>query len=394
MKKKTRRRRAKTDDAQDRKKEGERRRSTTCSSAKLISIQEPRTDDNARVDRVYPGQPIAPIIRVRTFSPDEWEDFIQEWASSLKSRYHTVMRCSSAGDMGRDVVAHTGRVSSGKPWDNYQCKHYDHPLRPSEIWIELGKLVHYTYQGEFTVPREYFFVSPHDVGTTLARLLERPRKLREGLLKNWEKYCQSEIGSEDIKLTGKFKTYVEEFPYDIVTLMPVLKVIEEHRQTPWHVHTFGGGLPDRPPADEPPEEFAPCEIPYLSELFRAYTDYKAVEVTDDTLSQWPRLEKHLLLSRASFYSAESLKEFSRDHLPENEYVRLKDEVHDGVQEAYLDSHDDGYQKVLSVTKAAIDLQVTDHALLPVLQPPDRRGICHQLVNDGQFIWVERNGEDD
>lgn len=43
---------------------------------------------------------------------------------------------------------------------------------------------------------------------------------------------------------------------------------------------------------------------------------------------------------------------------------------------------------MAVTKAAVDLPITDHALLPVLKPADRRGVCHQLVNTGKFRWTD------
>ena len=362
-------------------------KSETLFPSDLVLIPEPAVPPQIRADHVIPGKPIPPIQRVQLLSDQEWEDFIQEWAHSLKTKYHTVMRCSGAGDMGRDVVAHTGSVPSLKPWDNFQCKHYDHPLRPSDIWVELGKLVYYTYLGEYTIPRQYFFVCPHDVGTSLARLLENPERLKSELAANWDTHCRKGICTTEVKLVGKIKKHLETFPFEIISFVPVLKIIEEHRSTPWYVHRFGGGLPERPIPSAPPSECATIEVPYVTALFEAYTAHHGAKVELATLPQLPLLQKHFKLTRASFYSAESLKAFSRDHLPENEFGRLQGEIQDGVQETYLGVHTNGYQKVIAVTKAAIDMQITDHALLPVLTPPDRRGICHQLVNDGQFKWV-------
>lgn len=355
----------------------------------LHPISKPSGISPTRADRVFPGKPLPPTERVRTFSPAEWETFIQEWANSLKNKYKDVMRCSGAGDMGRDIVAHVGKLSAGGAWDNYQCKHYDHPLRPSDIWVELGKLTYYTFLGEFSVPREYFFVCPHDVGTTLTRLLENPDKLRDGLIANWETHCKSGICSAAVELEGALKNHVENFPYKIVSFRPVLKIIEEHKTTPWYVHRFGGGLPDRPDPPMPPPTLAATELPYIDQLLKAYSDSTKTSVKDaEELKAWPNLVKHFLMSRASFYSAEALREFSRDHLPELEYEVLKDEIHDGVQETYLDVHVDGYAKLLATTKAALALQITDHALMSVLRPTDRRGVCHQLVNDKRLAWVE------
>ncbi|WP_254511392.1 ABC-three component system protein [Anatilimnocola floriformis] len=357
------------------------------SKAKLVPMLEPSRPTPVRADQVSSGLSIPPLQRVKLFSPAEWEQFIQEWAHSLKSKYHTVMRCSGAGDMGRDVVGHTGKLSGKKPWDNYQCKHYDHALQPGDVWVELGKLIYYTFIGEFTIPRQYSFVCPYDVGTTLARLLENPDKLKAGVIENWDNHCRTRICGSEIKFTGKMKQYVERFPFEIVSFVPVLKLIEEHRATPWYVYRFGGGLPQRPTPQTPPDSCTALEIPYVAALLLAYSENLGETVEHALIAKWPTLETHFKLSRASFYSAESLRAFSRDHLPEKEFERLQGEIHNGVQETYLDSHADGYQKVRAVTKAAIDMQITDHALLPVLTPPDRRGICHQLANSGQLKWV-------
>ena len=112
------------------------------------------------------GPAIPDLERLRIMSPIEWEDFILEWAHSLKSKYQLVEKCGGAGDMGRDVVAYQTNGQTD-PWDNYQCKHYDHPLLPSDVWCELGKLCYYTHVGEYTLPHAYYFVSPQGAGNKL-----------------------------------------------------------------------------------------------------------------------------------------------------------------------------------------------------------------------------------
>jgi hypothetical protein len=333
--------------------------------------------------------------RVRLFSAEEWEEFVQEWAHSLKKSYGTVRRCSGAGDMGRDVVAHVGDPAAGGDWDNYQCKHYDHPLHPSDIWVELGKLMYYTFRGEYSAPRKYYFVGPHDVGTTLARLLEKPAELRVQLLVNWQKYCESGICSGKVPLDAAMRDHIDAYPFQTVAFMPLLQILEQHRTTPWHVYRFGGGLPDRPAVPEPPEDPAALELPYIGQLFLAYNDHKKAKLaTQADLARLLDLEAHFRLTRKSFYSAEALREFSRDHLPENEFGVLQDEIHDGIQEAYLRKHGDGFERLCATTTSAVNLQITDHALLPVLRPADRRGICHQLVNDKRLTWVDGDGKGD
>ena len=119
---------------------------------------------------VASGPAIPPIERVALFSAEQWEHFTDEWAASLTD-YAKVERASGAGDKGCDIVAFP--VEGGAVWDNYQCKHYDKPLTPTDIWVELGKICHYSFIGEYTIPRKYRFVAPRNVGTKLASYLRK-----------------------------------------------------------------------------------------------------------------------------------------------------------------------------------------------------------------------------
>lgn len=363
------------------------------SEADLVPTRTPADPPAVRADRVGPGPWTQPIKRVQAYFADEWEELVEEWAHSLKKRYHSVWRCSGAGDMGRDVVGHIDPPGKEGEWDNYQCKHYVAPLRPSDVWVELGKLMHYTHSGKYTPPKKYYFVSPRDAGTKLARLFEKPDDLRLELKQNWDRYCLNGIKSTETVLNSALLAHIESYDFTTITFLPVLKLIEEHSSTPWHVSRFGGGLPDRPVAPTPPPEIGKHELPYTSQLFKAYSEYKKSKVEEAILDKWADLQQHYLFSRASFYSAESLSQFSRDHLPEKEFDGLKGQIHDGIQETYLEQHSDGYAKVRAVAKAAINMQITDHSLLPVLRSADRRGICHQLVNDGHLLWVNEDADD-
>lgn len=126
------------------------------SKAKTVPLPRPATPD-VSAGVVTGGTPIAPIDRIKIFSHTQWEEFVLEWADSLRNEYSRVERCGGPGDMGRDIVATCADAKDG--WDNYQCKHYRDPLKPSAVWIELGKLVYYTHLGEYTFPRKYHFVA-------------------------------------------------------------------------------------------------------------------------------------------------------------------------------------------------------------------------------------------
>lgn len=341
---------------------------------------------------VATGHSIPPIERIKIFSNSQWEDFVLEWADSLREKYKRVERCGGAGDMGRDVIAFTSAEDGTEVWDNYQCKHYDHPLRPSDIWLELGKLVYYTYTGKFSYPREYFFVAPQGAGTELANLFRRPEELRDRLFTNWDKHCSKKITkTTEIPLDDSITTYIKGLDFGVIGYLPPLRIIEQHAKTRYHVSRFGGGLPDRPDASGPPDKPEAKELGYISKLMEAYGDHLNRDITSiSDIEIVQDLKEHCVDSRIQFYSAESLRSFSRDYLPPGEFQKLQDEVHEGIKDDIREDHPSGYKRLLAVVKTARGLQITSHPLVSKLTIRDRGGICHQLANDKDDVrWVKK-----
>ena len=121
--------------------------------------------------------PVAKLIEL--LEAAQWEEFTEEWATSLKS-YKEVERWSGAGDMGRDIVAFATDKKYRGPWDNYQCKRYALKLQPNDVWVEFGKIIYYTFKGEFPPPTNYYLAASKGVGLKLQRLLADPARLRDG----------------------------------------------------------------------------------------------------------------------------------------------------------------------------------------------------------------------
>jgi hypothetical protein len=336
---------------------------------------------------VVGGLPIPPIERIRIFSPGQWEDFVLEWADSLRVQYGNVERCGGAGDMGRDVIAFD--YADPILWDNYQCKHYKTGLTPGDIWIELGKLVYYTYSKEYTYPRKYVFVSPQGAGTKLSNLLKHPDKLKAQLIENWDKHCRIGITTKvEVELSADLRRYLDTLDFSIFEAIPPLRLIDQHAQTRWYATRFGGGLPARPKAELPPIAIAAHEVTYVRRLLDAYGDHlKCVVSTVAELDTQEDVRDHFNDARLEFYSAEALRAFSRDILPPGAFEQLQDEIHGGIKDEIRGVHSDGYRRVLAVVKTAKLLPITDHALKERLSSHDRGGICHQLANDGKVRWV-------
>ncbi|WGR92304.1 hypothetical protein MTX20_30125 [Bradyrhizobium sp. ISRA435] len=106
------------------------------------------------------GPPIDPVTRVLTYSPDEWEAFIHEWVSSLKTDYVDVARPTGGGDRGIDIAAFRDSDLLNGVWDNYQCKHYAKPISPNVALLEIGKILWHSFNGHYRPPRAYYFVAP------------------------------------------------------------------------------------------------------------------------------------------------------------------------------------------------------------------------------------------
>ncbi len=338
-----------------------------------------------RPDTAAVGPNVLPIVRLRMMSHDAWEDFVLEWAHYLQGQYARVRRSSGAGDMGRDIIAHTSAIDND-PWDNYQCKHYAGPLAPSDVWLELGKFSWYTFRGAFSLPRQYSFVSPWGAGPSLSNLLDKPEELRSELLRNWDGYCRTGIRATAVDLTDDLRAHINSLDFSIFRSISPLSIIDEHRATPFYVARFGGGLPERPAPPEPPATAADTESVYIRALLDAYEEHNAATyVTPDDVKE-TAVADHFKRSRREFYSAEALREFARDNVPAGTFDQLVTEVHEGVIDVAQMSHVDGFERVLRVVAQAKALNLTSNALILVTRSGDRGGMCHQLANEGRLRW--------
>lgn len=338
------------------------------------------------------GNPIPKPIRVQFFSPSEWEAFIEEWAVSIDNQYVKVRRLGGSGDLGVDIV---GFVTSGgwnQEWDNFQCKQYKNPLCPSDIWVEIGKIIYYSYKGEYSTPRKHYFVPSKGVGTSLEKLLGNPKKLKEEAKAWWDKYCRDGITKTvSVKLEGDFLQWFNAFDFSIFSSKSFVDLIEDHSRTHYHAVRFGGGLPARPQAPLPPDECSHEENRYVQQLFAAYQDHLKASVNDiSDLS--PTLARDFQRQRTRFYHAESLRNFARDTVPVGTFEKFQDEVFHGVIDTCDSEHSDGLSRMKNTLNQAANLSITSNPLTIAAEIQDKQGVCHQLANDNRLIWVPQTEE--
>lgn len=344
--------------------------------------------------QIASGAPIPPIKRLKLFSPDDWEEFINEWAyfSRLKrGLYLDVVRFSGAGDKGVDVAGFVDAKGFHGCWDGFQCKHYSDPLTPGIAKPEIAKILWFSFCGDFNVPRNYFFMAPHGIGTKLNAALKKPDALKQEILVSWDKDCRKAITStQEIDLDGAFLSYVKAFDFSIFKAIQPSILIDEHRlYSPYHLAIFGGGITGTPLPAIPPTQIGADESVYVAELLRAYADHKKSAVSSHSdLKQWPSLNAHFNRQREAFYQAESLRVFVRDKVEPGTFERLQDEIFSGVIDTRDDAYEDGYRRVCAVTKAAQDMQLTANPVGPIAQVQHRHGICHQLANTDRLKWTD------
>jgi hypothetical protein len=328
---------------------------------------------------------------ISTYSDDEWEEFIREWMDGFDPPYYKHDRLGGAGDMGRDVVGYLGEPNTECEWDNYQCKHYNHPLYPSDIWVELGKLCVFTFYKKITIPRQYRFVAPQGVGTSLHDLLRQPEILREKLIEAWPSKCESGISeSEKYPLLGNLLNYVQNFNFGIVGYIPVHEILKQHKKTCYWFQRFQQDPPVRPTSEKPPVVPRPNEAVYVEQLLAAYSEHLNSSIkTHQELSAYPDIEDHFKRSRGYFYAAETLNRFSRDQIEPGSFEKIKEQIFDGVIDCANSEHPNGYKRIIAVTERSQIIPLAKTSLSPYVEPGDRKGICHHLANDNKLSWIKK-----
>ncbi|RWB75419.1 MAG: hypothetical protein EOQ50_14135 [Mesorhizobium sp.] len=342
---------------------------------------------------IMSGLPVPKGVRVRSFSPDEWEEFTEEWASTLIPPFLKVRRFGGAGDYGVDIAGFLSASGFAGLWENFQCKRYDHPLRPSDIWVEIGKIIYYSYKGDFIPPQKHFFMCTNDIGTTLERLLNNPAKLKAEARANWDKHCRNGITTTvDVELTGTLLEHFNNFDFAIFSSKSVLELLSAHVATPYHTVRFGGGLPGRGPTTAPPATVSAHESRYIRQLLDAYGERDGKSYLDpSSIASESHSQRDFLRQRERFYHAESLRNFARDTVPDGTFEDLQDEVYHAVIDTCDDpNHANGFERMRATVDKSMAVTPLSNALTPALKTQDKMGICHQLANEDRLTWVVPN----
>ncbi|QPB18577.1 ABC-three component system protein [Rhizobium sp. 007] len=299
-----------------------------------------------------------------------------------------------AGDKGRDIVVWFGEPgASDRYWHLYQCKRYSSALGEASALAEIGKVLYFASQGDFTLPREYWFVTRKGVTNGLQDLLDDPEKLKKTLVETWVKNCETTITTKHkVPLDDSLLALINGPEFPIVRAKQHLELIKEHGQTAYHLVVFGKPLIERPKPSAPPSSIAEKERSYVRQLFEVIEEMTGSPIQQESDFKGQQKPAHLFeRSRASFYSAEGLKELARDQMDQVEFFDdLLGQFRTGLYYTYTAPAASGHERIRSTVQAAQVQQVDGHVLGPHLTAFDREGICHHLANDESLTWCDHD----
>jgi hypothetical protein len=337
--------------------------------------------------RATTGPKQTPQKIIYFYSPDEWEEFILEWARATSEDYVAVKRIGGANDKGADVAAFLTRQGFEGDWHCFQCKHYENALMPSNAWPEILKVFRAAVEGYYVLPTRYVFHAPKGCGPTLDRLLSTPSKLKEKFL--------SQLAEDDrlveaigAPLLSQIADLAKSTDFSIFESGDLTDVLEVHASTANYARRFGPPPRDRSATEAPPQEIKDNESRYVEQLVDIYRDRFSSEVTSlEEALEHGKCGKHFKRQREAFYSAEALRLFARDSVPHGTFEALQESIYDGVVETEEREFQHGWDRLTAILEQAVSVSLNGNALVTYADTKDRKGICHQLANGNRLKWM-------
>ncbi|WP_141441337.1 ABC-three component system protein [Vreelandella titanicae] len=319
---------------------------------------------------------------------DELEAFVRDWVSHKKRDYLSVTNFGGGGDLGRDVVGFLTSSKHEGAWHNYQCKQYNKSLSIGKVFVEIGKVLYYSYKGSFTAPEKFIIVAPKGVSRPVEELIYKPSEFKEVFIKEWDKHCGNKkiISSEQIPLDMDFEKFINNYDFGRVEVINLEGMLSDESIVPVIYSWFGDLLSGPPPKGVIPDEVDEVEFKYTEKLLLAYNErYKVGYKEVDEIKENADAFKHFKRQRFRFFDAEAFKRFYRDNTDEITISNLEEDVFYGVVEESEAAHSDALCCVDAVMHKAATINITGplslHAGVTVKQ-----GLCHHFANEDKLAW--------
>lgn len=316
------------------------------------------------------------------------EQFVLDWVNSKTTQYVETTSFSGAGDLGRDVVGFLSVNKHEGAWHNYQCKQYAKRIPTDKALCEIGKILYYAFQGEFTAPTAYFFVAPRGVNRNLETLIFNPSQFKNKLITEWDKFCASKIIDKTIiPLDSALKAFIENFDFATISRLNLGDILNDPSATPVLSKWFGADLGPAPQGTVP-ASVQNTELPYINQLVDAYSQREGKTFTShEEAAKHTRYGSHLSRQRERFYDADAFKRFYRDNTDQTVIENFEKDIFHGIIDTCEAKHADALECVDAVMAQAATMHpsgpLAQHARVQVKQ-----GVCHHFANEDRLKWKQ------
>lgn len=321
-------------------------------------------------------------LLVRALPPDRLEEFVDDWLKQRVKDYHGHELWRGSGDMGRDVTGYLTEHRMEGAWDNFQCKQLNSSLKEASAFVELGKIFMHASNGQFSLPKSYYFVAPYGVARAVQSYIAHPERFRKAFLEHWDtKISKKLVSQQTILLTPLIEKTIEAFDFTQIYWLDATKLVDDAACKVALVKWFGDD-PGKSPRGAVPNQIQSVESEYISQLLDLYMQRGPGKFPDPAAAlASAEFGTHLRDQRTRFFDATAFDRFYRDSTPEEYLKDFKDEVYHGVVETHGEKHADGLDRVSKVMKQAAVLQPSG-VLGKYAGPQVKQGTCHQFANEG------------
>lgn len=324
--------------------------------------------------------------QICALSAPQLEEFVDDWIAQRIKEYYAHELWRGTGDMGRDVTGYvTARRLEGD-WDNFQCKQLTSNLSERSAFVELGKIFMHAANGEFALPRAYFFIAPHGVSRKVRQFVAHPEKFRQAFLTDWDKEIAPHLVQKQvIALTPAIEAKIKSFDFTKVDWLDATRLAQHPACMPALVKWFGQD-PGPWKRGIVPDEVQPGESAYIGQLLKVYGDKGPGPYPDAAAAlACTAVGPDLRRQRTRFFDSVAFERFYRDSTPDEYLKNFRDEIYLGVVDVHEGVHANRYARLGQVMQQAALVQASGvlgkHASAPVKQ-----GTCHLLANEGLLPW--------
>jgi len=323
------------------------------------------------------------------YSGEQWEEFVDELVEGIEvdKGYIHVKRMGGPGDLGIDIAGFKTTHGLEGSWDCYQCKHYASALGPAKAWPEILKVFRAVVANECVMPDAYWFAAPKGIGLRLDKLLSQPTKAKQAFV-DWFA-AHAPVPTMNAAERDQVDTLIQKTDFARFDSLQPRHIITMHGKTRYHALRFHLPLPDREADQLEFGEYTGDEKRYVDQLVAAYRErHPKDDLTRTNVADHTERGAHFKRQRQAFFRAETLRIYARESTPDGTFEALQHDVHAGVIEHAESDYVDGYARAQQVLAASSSIDLSNHRLIERADNEDRKGMCHQLVNDERLTWVE------